>query len=353
MNEKRERIERYKEVFGEMVDALEQLRSLDLFKKFNTEIDDFLGKFKAQEQSEIENESIKIELQILIEKMKTKISDGVRNLFNALNDQKIYVGVANNQENEIELRGEHFEFLVNDIRDLHIEKEKLIKARKEAIQAKDDQLKAKFEKEIEGIEEQIRRKNKAKSIEEKVLRQAKRKELEENREYYDCKTAMEYIYKIAGEISFDKGKDKIKRYARIIDLINTPELKNISVNSTNYKHKDEAVALDEYYDKKISGLYRELSMSDEDEKDSLYQEIENVKKERKEKLDTLLDNKYVLYLVLKRYEKSGSENWRVYAPYLESKAFNALLKKSKTQLKKVIKDKNGEYEIYGQKFTKK
>ena len=38
---------------------------------------------------------------------------------------------------------------------------------------------------------------------------------------------------------------------------------------------------------------------------------------------------------------------------MSSSAFNALLKKSKNQLKKVIKDKNGEYEIYGQKFTKK
>ena len=47
------------------------------------------------------------------------------------------------------------------------------------------------------------------------------------------------------------------------------------------------------------------------------------------------------------------ENWHLYAPILENELFKSMLKTSEEKMQKVSPKANGEYDLYGLKFTKK
>lgn len=163
-------------------------------------------------------------------------------------------------------------------------------------------------------------------------------------------TAMEYVYQIASDIDFRKGKPKRKRRLQIIEMIKEPTGEK---NSTSYEQKDKIVAICEEYKVGLSKLYRELNLVDEDEKETVYARIQAEKTKTNEKVSKLLTSEHVLYLILKHYEKKKSENWHLYAPLLESELFKSMLEKSKGIMLKVIEDVNGEFVLYGQKYTKK
>ena len=69
-------------------------------------------------------------------------------------------------------------------------------------------------------------------------------------------------------------------------------------------------------------------------------------------VNELLSEEYVLYLVLKDYEKTNCENWHIYAPLLENELFKGMLKMSKEKMQKVASKDDGEYDLYGLKFAK-
>ena len=76
------------------------------------------------------------------------------------------------------------------------------------------------------------------------------------------------------------------------------------------------------------------------------------KKERNKKVCALLTNEYVLYLVLKHYDKVNRHDWQLYAPILDNPLFISMLKESKDKLCTVVEDEQGEFSVYGKKYKK-
>ena len=82
------------------------------------------------------------------------------------------------------------------------------------------------------------------------------------------------------------------------------------------KLKREIIAISKEYKEKLDFLYSELRRADDDEKDYLYVKIKQTKDKRNEEVKELLSEEYVLYLILKAYEKETGENC---VPCLRSK----------------------------------
>ena len=165
--------------------------------------------------------------------------------------------------------------------------------------------------------------------------------------FYDA--PMEYVYKSVKDIDYRKGKEKEIEYRAISDMLKEPEQKS---TSTVYEHRDKIVAISKKYKEKLDFLYSKLRRADDDEKDYLYVKIKQTKDKRNEEVKELLSEEYVLYLILKEYEKETGENWHLYAPLLESELFKSMLKESKEKMQKVVPKDDGEYDLYGLKFTK-
>jgi len=169
------------------------------------------------------------------------------------------------------------------------------------------------------------------------------------RRYTFYNAPMEYVYKSVKDIDYRKGKEKEIEYRAISDMLKEPTL----IKSTAYEHKRQIIAISEEYKEKLEFLYGELRRADDDEKDYLYTRIKQTKDERNEKVKELLSEEYVVYLILKEYEKEERENWHLYAPPLESELFKSMLEQSKVKMQKVVEKADGEYHLYGLKFAKK
>ena len=141
----------------------------------------------------------------------------------------------------------------------------------------------------------------------------------------------------------------INGYRAISDMLKEPAPKS---TSTVYEYRDKIVSISKEYKEKLDFLYSELRRADDDEKDYLYAKIKQTKDKRNEKVKELLSEEYVLYLVIKDYEKEERENWHIYAPLLENELFKKMLKASKEKMPQVIQKDDGEYDLYGLKFTK-
>ena len=170
------------------------------------------------------------------------------------------------------------------------------------------------------------------------------------RNYIFYNAPMEYVYRSVKDIDYRKGKDKEIPYRAISDMLKEPTSKS---TSTVYEHRDKIVSISKEYKEKLDLLYSELRRADDDERDYLYAKIKQTKEERNEKVKELLSEEYVLYLILKEYEKGMSENWHLYAPLLESELFKSMLEQSKVKMQKIVEKDDGEYDLYGLKFAKK
>ena len=195
-----------------------------------------------------------------------------------------------------------------------------------------------------GIEDKEERKKATKK-----LREEKRKGLKEKKHYSFYHTAMQYVYQLAGKIDGRTGKPKKVDHVKIIDIIREPAEKD---NSTAYSKRDAIIRISDEYYKQLNVLYKELNMAEDDEKELIYACIQETKKERNEKVCSLLTSEKVLYLVLKHYDKGGMHDWQRYAPILDNPLFVSMLKKSKTKLCEIVEDEDGEYSIYGKKYKK-
>ena len=186
-------------------------------------------------------------------------------------------------------------------------------------------------------------------IKDEEERKQKRQELKEGKEYVFYHTAMEYVYQIAKEIDYRKGKPKNQAYLPIIETVKEPiEPKK----STAYEQKEKIIQYCEEYKEDITKLYKELNLADDDEKETVYVKIQEKKAERDETVKKLLKSERALYLVLKHYEKENCENWHLYAPLLESEMFIKMLKASKEKMQNVVENCNGEFIVYHKKYTK-
>ena len=167
--------------------------------------------------------------------------------------------------------------------------------------------------------------------------------------FYD--TAMDYIYKLASEIRFRKGREQ-DGLLRPISSVLAYDI--ASGNATEYRHKDKIVAIIDECKAKINRLYMELRSADDQEREVIYDRIADEKAERDKKVAKWLTNENVLILVIRHYEKNCAADWRIYAALINHTIFSELLFDLYDRFAiKVVEDPDGEYSFYGRKFTKK
>ena len=143
------------------------------------------------------------------------------------------------------------------------------------------------------------------------------------KQYAFYPTAMDYLYARVKKLHFRKGREQYEVYR--------PISSNLAVNR----------------------LYQAIRTADEQERKVLYAQIADIKKERDKQVSKWLTNENVLILVLRHYEKNSAADWRVYAALINHPIFSEFLWElyDGTALQ-VVEDENGEYTLYGRKFTK-
>lgn len=170
------------------------------------------------------------------------------------------------------------------------------------------------------------------------------------KQYAFYPTAMDYLYARVKKLHFRKGREQYEVYRPISSSLSY----NISSgNATEYRHKNKIVAIIDESKAAVNRLYQAIRTADEQERKVLYAQIADIKKERDKQVSKWLTNENVLILVLRHYEKNSAADWRVYAALINHPIFSEFLWElyDGTALQ-VVEDENGEYTLYGRKFTK-
>ncbi len=180
------------------------------------------------------------------------------------------------------------------------------------------------------------------------------REIDENvkdKQYAFYDTAMDYIYRLVSKVQFRKGREQ---FNLTIPISMSLSYNIASGNATEYRHKDRIVDIIDGSKVNINRLYMELRFADEREREVIYERIADEKAERDKQVSKWLTNENVLILVLRHYEKNSASDWHIYAALINHPMFSDLLSELYDRfILKVEEDPNGEYSLYGQKFTKK
>ena len=166
-------------------------------------------------------------------------------------------------------------------------------------------------------------------------------------EFYD--TAMDYIYQAVKKFNFQKGKKKRVNYTPISWTIID---KTASDNATDYRHRDKIIEICDECKTKISRLYMELRIADEQEKELVYDKIAEAKIERDRLVSKWLTNENVLILVLRHYEKNSPSDWRIYAPIVNTPQFKNFSRCTALPIGCVAEKEDGDFVVYGKKFAR-
>jgi hypothetical protein len=182
-----------------------------------------------------------------------------------------------------------------------------------------------------------------------IHKEAPKQDPERERSYTFYNAPMEYIYKSVLDIDFRQGRVGRKEYRPICSLLKKPEGK---ISSTVYDHKNKIIEICEEYQQELKHLYNLLRKAEEDERELIYERIKLTKNERNAKVEKLLTEERVLYLVIKELDKGTGENWHLYAPLLGTEMFEKMLSGNKKVMQNVTKKIDGEIDLFGLKFTK-
>ena len=167
-------------------------------------------------------------------------------------------------------------------------------------------------------------------------------------EFYD--TAMDYIYQTVKKFNFLKGKRKRINYMPISWVVGE---NTTSDNATDYRHRDKIIEICEEYRKRIDRLYMELRVVDDQEREVLYERIEEEKAERDRQVSKWLTSRNVLIFVARYYEKNRPSDWRIYAPIVNAHHFKEFMLKGGSPIGFVEENRNGNIIVYGKKFARK
>ena len=167
-------------------------------------------------------------------------------------------------------------------------------------------------------------------------------------EFYD--TTMDYIYQAVKKFNFQKGKKKKVFYTPISWTIVG---KTTSDNATDYRHRDKIIEICDECKAKISRLYMELRLVDDQEKELVYDKIAEVKAARDRLVSKWLTNENVLILVLRHYEKNSPSDWRIYAPIVNTPQFKNFSRYTALPIGCVEEKEDGDFVVYGKKFARK
>ena len=166
--------------------------------------------------------------------------------------------------------------------------------------------------------------------------------------FYD--TAMDYIYQAVKKFNFQKGKKKSVFYMPISWAIVD---KTTSDNATDYRHRDKIIEICDESKARISRLYMELRVADDQEKEVLYEKIAEEKAERDRQVSKWLTSENVLIFVVRHYEKNSPSDWRIYAPIVNAPMFEKFSRNQALPIGCVEEKADGEFTVYGKKFAKK
>lgn len=166
--------------------------------------------------------------------------------------------------------------------------------------------------------------------------------------FYD--TAMDYIYQAVKKFNFQKGKKKSVFYMPISWAIVD---KTTSDNATDYRHRDKIIEICDESKARISRLYIELRVADDQEKEILYEKITEEKADRDRQVSKLLTSKNVLIFVVRYYEKNSPSDWRIYAPIVNTSMFEKFSRNQALPIGCVEEKADGEFTVYGKKFARK
>lgn len=167
-------------------------------------------------------------------------------------------------------------------------------------------------------------------------------------EFYD--TAMDYIYQAVRKFNFLKGKRKRINYMPISWVVGE---NTTSDNATDYRHRDKIIEICEEYRKRIDRLYMEVRVVDDQEREVLYERIEEEKAERDRQVSKWLTSRNVLIFVARYYEKNRPSDWRIYAPIVNAHHFKEFMLKGGSPIGFVEENRNGNIIVYGKKFARK
>lgn len=167
-------------------------------------------------------------------------------------------------------------------------------------------------------------------------------------EFYD--TAMDYIYQAVKKFNFVKGKRKSINYMPISWVVGE---NTTSDNATDYRHRDKIIEICEEYRKRIDRLYMELRVVDDQEREVLYERIEEEKAERDRQVSKWLTSENVLIFVVRYYEKNSPSDWRIYAPIVNAPMFEEFSRNQALPIGCVEEKADGEFTVYGKKFARK
>ena len=170
------------------------------------------------------------------------------------------------------------------------------------------------------------------------------------KQYAFYHTAMDYLYVQVKKLHFRKGREQCGDYRPISSNL---AYDICSGNATEYRHKDKIVQIIDESRAAVNRLYQMIRTADEQEREVLYEQIADIRAERDKQVARWLTNENVLILVLRHYEKNSAADWRIYAALINHPVFTELLWElyDGTALQ-VVEDENGEYTLYGRKFTK-
>lgn len=169
------------------------------------------------------------------------------------------------------------------------------------------------------------------------------------KEYEKFYTTMDHIYGIADKVKFNAGRKHKTYYTSVAGIAD--EL-IASGNSTDYRHRDKVIEICEEYKTKLNALYDLCSKAEKSEKTVIYETIAQTKSERDELVAKQITSYAVLVLLIRHYEQMDSTNWRVYEPIVKHPLYREMIDNGYT-MPEVVEDDNGEYTLYGLKFTKK
>ena len=172
-----------------------------------------------------------------------------------------------------------------------------------------------------------------------------------DKQYAFYHTAMDYLYAQVKKLHFRKGREQYEVYR---PLSSNLAYDISSGNATEYRHKDKIIAIIDESKAAVNRFYQMIRTADEQEREVLYAQIADMKEERDKQVSKWLTNENVLILVLRHYEKNSAADWRIYAALINHPIFSELLwELYDGTANQVTEDENGEYTLYGRKFTKK
>ncbi len=169
----------------------------------------------------------------------------------------------------------------------------------------------------------------------------------EDKEYENYYTPMEHIYRIANVIKFHSGRNHKNSYeSAILDVTAT------AGTSTDYRHRDRIISICEEYKLKLNQAQQAFRLAPKAEREVAYENILELQAELDRQISKYLTNQTVAVLVIRYFEQKNVTDWRMYEPIISNPVYLAMIAKNGYPVPKVKEDADGEYDLYGIKFTK-